>query len=111
MLFEAVVHLQHYVSSLLSGVEDASAVRKTARIVVQFGDFAGGDLESAHTHDGLRDLLAVGADILHRRSAHSSGNAAQALQAGAVFADSESHHLIPILAGAGTEEYAGTITR
>ena len=53
-----------------------------------------------------RDLLPVGADVLDRRAADQTGNAGQALEAGAVGRHCLRHEGVPRLPGAGGEYVA-----
>ena len=61
----------------LGSIEDAGAVGETAIRIGQSLDLQGLRIEDAHLLNCLGDFLAVGANILHRRSAHGSGNATQ----------------------------------
>src|SRR5215472_809020 len=111
MLLKPVGNLQHNVLPALGAVEHTRTVGESACGIIELINLAGGDLQGAHAHNGLRHLLAVRADVLHRRPAHRSRNTAEAFQSCAILADGKSYQLVPILARAGIEENAGAVTR
>ena len=53
----------------------------------------------AHARDGLRDLLAVGADILHRRRPGEPGDAGERLDARPALGDGAGDDVVPHLSG------------
>src|SRR5690606_32861846 len=56
---------------------------------------------------GLGDLLAVGAHVLHRGGAGRTGDAGERLDAAPALGDGGGHHLVPRLAGRDGDERAG----
>src|SRR5437867_3747760 len=52
----------------------------------------------------FRNFLSVSSDVLHRRSADGSGNAAQALDTGEITLNAELYQSIPFLACTGTND-------
>ena len=59
-----------------------------------------------HGRDGLRDLLAVGADVLDRRRADPARDARQRLDADPAALDGEAHEVVPGLTGRDLDEHA-----
>src|SRR5262249_54735731 len=102
-------NLQHDVFVAMRGVQDAGAVGEAAVGVAPVAYFAGRNLEHAYGGDGLGHLLAIGADVLHRRSADSSGNSAETFKTSAIPGDGHGHEVVPILPRASGEFRAGTL--
>src|SRR6185437_8655755 len=94
---------QNDVTPALAGVEDAGAVGEAAGRIAKLVQMAILQVNGLHAFDGPRNFLAVGAHILHRRPAHAAGNAAEALDAGAVAGYGASHKPVPLLAGSDVE--------
>ena len=89
-------------ASALAGVEDAGAIAEGAGLAAEFADLnvLVPQVEYLHGSNRAGDLLSVGADILHGRSAHAAGNAAEALDARAASHHGTGNKLIPGFAGA-----------
>src|SRR5690349_10011636 len=81
----------------------AGAVGEAAGRIAKLAPMAILQVNGLHAFDDLRDFLAIGAHILHRRPAHAAGNAAEALDAGAVAGYGASHKPVPLLAGSDVE--------
>ena len=62
-------------------------------------------VERAHRFDGVGDLLSVSADVLDGRAPDASGNAAQALDSGAILHDGLRDKVIPIDTCSHAEEH------
>ena len=84
----------HRIYELADGTEEELAIGIGERL-----DLERLQVEDAHLLNRLGNLLAIGADILHRRSAHGAGDSGQALDAGGVVGDGSLHEAVPILAG------------
>ncbi len=92
------------------GVEEAGAVGEAAIRVGELGEEAGVEVERADSVDGLRDLLAVGADVLDGRGAGEAGDAGEALHAGEVEVAGVEDEGVPVEAGGGAEiDVAGEV--
>ena len=102
---QSVAHPQNDVPSALAGVEDAGAIAEPAGLRAQFVNLPVAQIECHHRGDDLRHLLPVSAHVLHRRSAHAAGNAAEALHAGAIAGHRVGHEPVPLFAGAYIEDH------
>src|ERR1700733_9166263 len=84
-------------------VEAAAAVGKAAFGVIKIDPSARRAIESAHGADGARDLLSIGANVLHGRAADGTGNAAEALDARKIRSNAGADQSVPVLTGSGRE--------
>src|ERR1035438_5255990 len=105
ILMQRERYLQNDVTVAVRSIEDAGAVSKTALCIREGPNFESLQVENSYLANGLGDLLAIGADILHRRAAHRAGNTAQALQPGAVGIYGLRHQRVPIHARTGGENH------
>jgi hypothetical protein len=96
---EAEDDLGDDVAVAFDGVEDAGAIREAACLVGKFREAEGLEVECAHPCDGLRDLLAVGADVLNGRRAGQPGDAGEAFHAGDSLLAEVQDQSIPVGAG------------
>ena len=92
-------HTRDDVAVGLVGVEEALPIAKTALRTAEFDEAVGFAVKRADLLDGLRDLLAVSADVLYRGSAHRAWDACEALDARHANRDGAIDERIPILAG------------
>src|SRR5579872_6115737 len=60
-------------------------------------------IQSEHRFNRIRDLLAIRSNILHRRAAYTSGDAAQAFNAGTIVGYDQADKFVPVFACAGFE--------
>src|SRR6476660_9738224 len=81
---EGISHAQDDEPTAFAGVEDAGAVLKCAGLGAEFTDLSVLEIEHQHGLDGFGDLLAIGAHILYRGSAHATRTAAHAFDASAI---------------------------
>ena len=72
------------VAAGLDGVEQASAVAELAGFAGKLDEAVRLKIQSADSVDGLRNLLPVGANILHRGASGKAGDAGEALDAGQI---------------------------
>ena len=86
------------------GVETAGAVAEVTGGIGELDEGVGSSIVGVDGGDGLRDLLAVGADVLDGRSADGAGDAGEALDAGETAVDGVLNEGVPGLAGADGEE-------
>ena len=61
-------------------------------------------VEGAYRYDGLRNILPIGAYILHGRAAHRAGNAGEALAPRIVRGDGIGDQPVPVFSGRGGAE-------
>jgi len=59
------------------------------------------EVEGVNTYYAVRNLLAIGADVLHGRSANAAGNARETFDAGGVVLDGSADGGIPFDSGIG----------
>ena len=89
-----------------SCVEYAGSVGKAAFLIRHHDYPPGLAIHCTHGDNHLAHLLAVSADILHRRAAHRARNAAQALEPGQILFNAAADKRIPLFACAGCDESA-----
>src|SRR5262249_33505142 len=96
---------QNNVTALLGGVEDAGAITEAAGFVAKLTHLSVFQIERKNRFDGFRNFLAVRSDILYRRAADASGDAAQAFDSGAIARDRLRNKAIPLLACTHLENF------
>src|SRR6202034_4779152 len=84
-------------------IEAAAAIRKATVGVAEIDPGMGVAVEGAHGADGARDLLSIGAHVLHRRAADGAGNAAETFDSGESGIDAAGDERIPAFACSGRE--------
>ena len=100
---QAEADAQDDIATLFCGVEDAGPIGETAFGVLQRDDRVRLRVVSRDLFDRFRNLLPLGADVLHRRAADRSRNAAQIFNAGAVVGNGGGDEAVPFFARADVE--------
>ena len=96
---EGEVHARDEEAAALGGVEDAGAVGEAALGRGEEAEGKGFEVEGVDERDGLRDLLAVGADVLDGGGADGAGDAGETLDAGKAGVDGLADEVVPVHAG------------
>ena len=102
---QLVLDMRDGVAAFVRGVEDAAPVGETAVGRGEMHHFFRLQIERAHADDGSRDLLPIGADVLHGRATDAAGDAGETFDAGAVPLHRKAYHRVP--AGARIDRDAG----
>ena len=97
-------HAQDDVAAALRGVQPAGPIAKATVLIGPFHNRAGVRIETANGVDGLRNLLPIGADILHGGPTGGPGDAGEAFHAGKVGIDGVLHQRVPRCAGSGMDK-------
>src|SRR5947208_5846528 len=91
-------------TSALSCIEDAGAIAECAGLATEFPHLPVLEIEHLDRFDRLGNILSIRAHILHWGAAHAAGNAAEALDAGALCLHRLGYEVVPRLSRAGVEE-------
>jgi uncharacterized protein YajQ (UPF0234 family) len=85
-------------------LELAVAVAELAHLGPQRHGAAGEQVHPVERVEAVFQLDAVGADVLHRRGAHRTGNERHVLQARQALGQRPGDEVVPVLAGAGLDD-------
>src|SRR5215471_706604 len=101
---QSICDARYYKPSAVSGFEPACSVAKPAFFRVDDDRRACRHIERRDVHDGLADLLAVGADVLNRSRSDRARNSRQTFYSGEVPRHGKFNYVVPLISGSDREQ-------